>query len=79
MAQTHRHSATYRKKGTHCRFGFQGDGKPLGPETTVNVIRLSLEKSMSFEEQTPPTNKATRRRARKEHDGRAEKKTNVNW
>lgn len=36
-AQTHRHSATYRK-GTHGRFEFQGDGKPLVPETTANVI-----------------------------------------
>src|SRR5437762_6866639 len=32
--QTHHHSATCRKKGTVCRFGFTGDGKALSSHTS---------------------------------------------
>lgn len=35
--QTHRHTATCRKKGTACRFGFGGEGKSLCQATTVDL------------------------------------------
>src|SRR5438046_7035399 len=37
QCQTHRHSETCKKKGTECRFGFDGEGKELVPETVVDV------------------------------------------
>ena len=35
--QTHRHSATCRKKGTACHFGFTGDGKALSSHTSIDL------------------------------------------
>lgn len=35
--QTHKHTATCRKKGTACRFGFGGEGKAICPTTTVDL------------------------------------------
>src|ERR1700686_1612110 len=32
--QLHRHTWTCRKKGTRCRFGFEGQGKTIVPVTT---------------------------------------------
>ena len=37
QCQTHRHSETCKKKGTEGRFGFDGEGKELVPETVVDV------------------------------------------
>ena len=34
--QTHMHTATCRKKGTACRFGFAGQGKALCPTTVID-------------------------------------------
>lgn len=41
--QTHMHSATCRKKGTACRFGFAGLGKPLSPTTTIDPESGAIE------------------------------------
>ena len=35
--QTHKHTATCRKKGTACRFGFDGEGKMLYATTMVDL------------------------------------------
>ena len=37
QCQTHRHTATCKKKGTECRFGFYGEGKELVAETVVDI------------------------------------------
>jgi hypothetical protein len=34
--QLHHHTWTCRKKGTRCRFGFDGQGKPIVPVTTID-------------------------------------------
>jgi hypothetical protein len=41
--QTHVHSATCRKKGTSCRFGFAGAGKTLCPTTTIDPQSGQIE------------------------------------
>lgn len=37
MTETHKHTATCRKKGTICRFGFAGSGKVLVERTTIDL------------------------------------------
>ena len=48
--QTHKHTATCRKKGTACQFGFEGEGKALCPETVVDVRsgEISLKRNNAF-------------------------------
>jgi hypothetical protein len=41
--QTHMHSATCRKKGTACRFGFSGTGKPLCSATTIDPVSGEIQ------------------------------------
>jgi hypothetical protein len=41
--QTHRHTATCRKKGTVCRFGYAGEGKDLVAETTADVEQGTID------------------------------------
>jgi hypothetical protein len=45
MTETHKHTATCRKKGTTCRFGFGfgGSGKALVEETTIDVDSGRIE------------------------------------
>jgi hypothetical protein len=37
VTETHRHTATCRKKGGSCRFGFSGSGKDLVATTTIDA------------------------------------------
>jgi hypothetical protein len=37
VTETHKHTATCRKKGTPCRFGFSGTGKVLVDATTIDI------------------------------------------
>lgn len=37
VTETHKHTATCRKKGTACRFGFAGSGKALVMQTTIDA------------------------------------------
>jgi hypothetical protein len=41
--QLHRHHLTCFKKGKKCRFGFDGDGKSLIPQTTVDIETGKIE------------------------------------
>ena len=41
--QIHQHTATCRKHGTICRFHFDGAGKPLRDETTVDLVEGKIE------------------------------------
>ncbi len=40
--QTHQHTATCRKKGTPCCFGFMGEGKPLSAHTSINLEKAEI-------------------------------------
>jgi hypothetical protein len=43
QCQTHCHSGTCKKKGTECRFGFNGEGKELVAETVVDIDTGKIE------------------------------------
>lgn len=43
VTETHIHTATCRKKGTACRFGFSGNGKELVEATTIDVESGKIE------------------------------------
>jgi hypothetical protein len=43
LTETHKHTATCRKKGTACRFGFGGSGKALVEKTVVNIESGKIE------------------------------------
>ena len=47
MTETHSHTATCRKKGGPCRFGFGGSGKELVASTTIDVEsgRIDIKRS----------------------------------
>jgi hypothetical protein len=43
VTETHKHTATCRKKGTACRFGFGGSGKELVEQTSIDVETGRIE------------------------------------
>lgn len=43
VTETHKHTATCRKKGTACRFGFAGSGKALVMQTTIDAETSQID------------------------------------